>query len=258
MALMSFSSLFVALFPLLLFLRDVSSQAVFAHIVAGNSGSYSSQDWLNDINLAKSAGFDGFIMDIAPDTYNLQPMLDLTYAAAEQVSDFKIWLSFDYTGGFNTDGTPWHADQVSSLISDYSSSAAQYLWADGRPVVTTFEGCDNLDDWTTIKAETNCFFIPNYSCLGPAAAVSAPGVDGLAAWDDAAWPVGPTNITTAGDEGYLAVLDSKPYMMPVSPWFFRDVYGDNWLWRGDDLWFDRWNQVTQIKPDIVQVITWND
>jgi hypothetical protein len=156
---MSFSSLFVALFSLLILVRDVSSQAVFAHIVAGNSGSYSSQDWLNDINLAKLTGFDGFIMNIAPDTYNLQPMLDLIYAAAEQVGDFRIWLSFDYTGGFNTDGTPWHADQVSSLISNYSSSPAQYMWTDGRPAVTTFEGCDNLDNWTTIKAETNCFFI---------------------------------------------------------------------------------------------------
>ena len=254
MASLSFSSsLSFALLCLFCLFSNASCQAVFAHVVAGNSGSYSSQDWLNDITLAKSSGFDGFVMNIAPNTYNLGPMLDLTYAAAQQVG-FKIFLSFDYVGGT----TPWPADQVSSLISNYANNPAQYLWTDGRPVVTTFQGCDNLNDWPTIKSQTNCFFIPNYSCLGPAAGVNAPGVDGLAAWDDAAWPVGPTNITTGGDENYLNALSGKPYMMPVSPWFFRDVYGDNWLWRGDSLWYDRWNQVAQIKPAIVQVITWND
>ena len=252
----------------------VSSTAVFAHVVvsaailesisiahirqAGNSGSYSSQNWLDDCNKAKSAGIDGFIMNIAPNTYNLQPMLDLAYAAANQVSDFKIWLSFDYTGGSNSDGTPWHADQVVNLINIYKVEPAQYKWIDGRPAVTTFQGCDNLNDWPSIKSQTGIFFIPNYSCLGPASGVNAPGVDGLAAWDDAAWPLGASDITTNGDMNYIQALNGKPYMMPVSPWFFRNVYGGNWLWRGDSTWFIRWNQAASLQPAIIQLLTWND
>lgn len=34
----------------------------------------------------------------------------------------------------------------------------------------------------------------------------------------------------------------------------------NWLWRGDDLWFQRWQQAISLdrKPDYIQIISWND
>lgn len=53
-------------------------------------------------------------------------------------------------------------------------------------------------------------------------------------------------------------------MMPVSPWFFTNMPGfrKNWLWRGDDLWYDRWQQIVSMKrenqPEYLQIITWND
>jgi len=67
-------------------------------------------------------------------------------------------------------------------------------------------------------------------------------------------------MTTVGDESYVAALGGKPYMMPVSPWFFTNLpgYGKNWVWRGDDLWYDRWQQVLEISPEFVEIITWND
>lgn len=42
-----------------------------------------------------------------------------------------------------------------------------------------------------------------------------------------------------------------PYMMPVSPWFYPNLpgYGKNWLWRGDDLWYDRWMEVIYNEPE---------
>ena len=50
------------------------------------------------------------------------------------------------------------------------------------------------------------------------------------------------------------------HRMPVSPWFYTNLpdYDKNWLWRGDDLWHDRWQEVLQIKPALVEVVTWND
>jgi hypothetical protein len=44
-----------------------------------------------------------------------------------------------------------------------------------------------------------------------------------------------------------------PYMMPVSPWFYTNLpgYGKNWLWRGDDLWYDRWEEVIFLEPERV-------
>jgi hypothetical protein len=70
--------------------------------------------------------------------------------------------------------------------------------------------------------------------------------------------MGPNDITTSGDQNYLDALQGKPYVMPVSPWFYRKVYGDNWLWRGDDTWSTRWQQATTLRPAILQLITWND
>ncbi|KAI1837183.1 hypothetical protein DTO006G1_5919 [Penicillium roqueforti] len=48
--------------------------------------------------------------------------------------------------------------------------------------------------------------------------------------------------------------------MAVSPWFFTNLpgYNKNWLWRGDDLWYDRWVEVLYNQPEFVQIISWND
>lgn len=48
--------------------------------------------------------------------------------------------------------------------------------------------------------------------------------------------------------------------MPASPWFYTNLpgYDKNWMWRGDDMWFDRWQQIIFLNPDYVQIISWND
>lgn len=69
---------------------------------------------------------------------------------------------------------------------------------------------------------------------------------------------------TTVDESYREFLKGKTYMMGISPWFYTNMPGfrKNWLWRGDDLWFDRWQQLLSMKrenqPEYVQIITWND
>ncbi|KAL1963031.1 hypothetical protein VTN77DRAFT_8779 [Rasamsonia byssochlamydoides] len=49
-------------------------------------------------------------------------------------------------------------------------------------------------------------------------------------------------------------------MMPASPWFFTNLpgYNKNWLWRGDDLWYDRWQEILYNQPPFVEIISWND
>jgi hypothetical protein len=105
-----------------------------------------------------------------------------------------------------------------------------------------------------------CFFIPDWASIGASNAASAAGgvADGLFAWT--AWPNGPGNIVATEDVLYKTALGSKPYMMAVSPWFYTNLpgFGKNWLWRGDDLWFDRWKQVQDLQPEFVQIVSWND
>lgn len=37
-------------------------------------------------------------------------------------------------------------------------------------------------------------------------------------------------------------------------------FNKNWVWRGDDLWFDRWQQIIfgEQQPEYLQIISWND
>lgn len=58
----------------------------------------------------------------------------------------------------------------------------------------------------------------------------------------------------------MSSMSSQVCRMPVSPWFYTNLpaFNKNWLWRGDDLWHQRWQQVLQINPPLVEILTWND
>ena len=53
--------------------------------------------------------------------------------------------------------------------------------------------------------------------------------------------------------------NKRTYMMPVSPWFYANMpgYHKNWVWKGDSLWYDRWNQIFALQPEYVQILSWN-
>lgn len=77
------------------------------------------------------------------------------------------------------------------------------------------------------------------------------------------WPRGAADVSADPDRAWKqAVADAgKPtYMMGVSPWFYTRLpnFGKAWVWRGDDMWHARWQQVLDVQPSIVQIVTWND
>ncbi|CAD0091638.1 unnamed protein product [Aureobasidium vineae] len=201
----------------------VQAKAVFTH-------------FMRDIRLAQDSHIDAFALNIA-NNGGYAGQVANAFSAANSLG-FKLFFSFDYAaqGAFAQ-------QDVINLINQYRSNGAYYQY-NGKPFVSTFEGPGSSGDWNTIKSQTGCFFIPDWSSLGAQAAVSRGVVDGLFSWE--AWPSGPNDMTTKPDESYKSALGGKPYMMP------------NWLWRGDDLWFDRWNQVMSVQPDFVEILTWND
>ena len=75
----------------------------------------------------------------------------------------------------------------------------------------------------------------------------------LVPWD--AWSVTTQQKTTDADQAWLDVLGDKAYMMAVSPWFYTSLtqFNKNWLWKGDSLWYTRWEQVLDVLPDFVEV-----
>ena len=75
----------------------------------------------------------------------------------------------------------------------------------------------------------------------------------LVSWD--AWAQGAVDKTDGSDLAWQSAAAPKAYMMPVSPWFYTNLpqYGKNWVWRGDDMWHNRWQQVLQVQPQFVEV-----
>jgi hypothetical protein len=222
----------------------------------GNTYSYTQDDWARDIVQASNASIDGFALNIGYlDTINpggfVQAQLDNAYQAAD-TAGFKIFLSFDYLAQ-----GPWDQNAIIRTINGYSSHTSQFLW-EGKPLASTFEGPDSSGDWGYIKAQTNCFFVPDFSSQGAFGAAARPNVDGLLSWN--AWPAGANDMDTGDDQAYISALAGRPYMMPVSPWFYTNLpqWSKNWLWRGDDLWHHRWSQVAELQPALVEILTWND
>ncbi|PWY83615.1 putative extracellular alpha-1,3-glucanase/mutanase [Aspergillus heteromorphus CBS 117.55] len=228
----------------------VSGYAVFAHFMVTNSENYTLADWEEDISLALDASIDAFALNMAYEDSTNDKALPLAFEAAANVEgDFGLFFSFDYSGN-----GAWPKAVVAEMILEYSSYSAYYLH-NSKPFVSTFEGPANAEDWKTIKEETDCFF----------AALEVGGggiVDALFSW--AAWPWGPRDMDTYTDASYLQYLNESgqalPYMMPVSPWFYTNLpgYEKNWLWRGDHIWHDRWLEAWYIRPEFIEIISWND
>ncbi|KAB8074198.1 glycoside hydrolase [Aspergillus leporis] len=225
------------------------AKAVFAHFMVGNTETYSDKDWKKDISLAKDAHIDAFAMNMARSDV-LSESISKAFRTAQDLN-FKLFFSFDYAGNGS-----WAMKETIDLMNQYKDHPAYYHY-DSKPFMSTFEGTTSRD-WPEIKDRTGSFFIPDWSSIGPVKAANESSVDGLFSW--AAWPNGPTRMNTSADEAYTHALDGRPYMMPVSPWFYTNMPGfsKNWVWRGDNLWYDRWQQVISFQPEFVQIISWND
>ncbi|KAH6974411.1 glycosyl hydrolase family 71-domain-containing protein, partial [Ilyonectria sp. MPI-CAGE-AT-0026] len=212
--------------------------------------------------LARTAHIDGFALNIRSDDASAWGALNTAFSVADGKGDFKMILSFDYAGG-----GPWSANIVQQYILQFSAYDSYFIDG-GQPLVSTFEGPASASDWVLIKRKTNCLLLPDWSSLGAKQALDASDgvVDGLFSWS--AWPWGNMAMNTYVDASYLQFMEDSgkawgkdlKYMMPASPWFYTNLpgYDKNWMWRGDDMWFDRWQQIIFLNPDYVQIISWND
>ena len=220
-----------------------------------NGAQYEISDWNQDISLAKEAHIDAFALNMAHGTPGNEESVSKAFSTAESLG-FNLFFSFDYAGNGS-----WPQSEVVHYMQTYASSPAYYKY-DGKSFVSTFEGPENANDWIAIKNQTNCFLVPDWSSVGATAALELAGgiADGLFSW--AAWPSDSQAMNTYVDASYLESLRKaqKPYMMPVSPWFYTNMpeYHKNWAVHGGDLWYDRWVEISFVQPQWVEVISWND
>ncbi|KAF7302058.1 hypothetical protein MIND_00772300 [Mycena indigotica] len=239
--------------------RQSSPKAVYAHFMVGIVENFSVADWVGEMQTAKAIGIDGFALNCAPprvDSYTPKQLAN-AYAAATQVGGFTVFPSLDFAYWNNGDtGT------IIQLLQNYSSLPSQARY-NGRPIISTFVG--EYFDWAAVKPTVNVFAIPNLEDPAQVNSLST-SFDGAFSWY--AWPtdggnsikVGP--MDTTWDDKFVTNLRNagkgQIYMMPVSPWFSTHFNSKNWVFIAEQLITDRWPQVLSIKPELVELVTWND
>ncbi|EHK98101.1 putative Glucan endo-1,3-alpha-glucosidase agn1 [Glarea lozoyensis 74030] len=231
----------------------INAKSVFAHIVMGNTAAHDVTLWTKDITLAKEAGIDAFVLNMGFGDSNIPPQVANAFSAAEAAGGGKPWPAGP-SGEFS--------QSVMGILEKYKESPA-YFKVENKPFVSTFQGIDNMGDWapggTIRSAVGDVFFVPNWDGTGLEKVQAAKdSIEGFFPWG--MWPTGASNMTTDNDLHWKNGLEGKSFMMGVSPWFFHSGAGDlkPWVWRGDDLWADRWAQTLEVNPDFVQIVTWND
>ncbi|KAI1425588.1 glycoside hydrolase family 71 protein [Xylaria sp. FL1777] len=229
----------------------VESQAekpVYAHFIVGIVENYTVDDWKADITQAQAIGIDGFALNCAPeriDSYTPKQLAN-AYQAAEELG-FKMFISFDFAY-WSTGDTP----SIIDILGNYNGGA----------IVSTFVG-DSMN-WNTVKSalpNQKITALPNIQ--DPSYLASAQtGLDGAFSWY--AWPTDggnsiiPGPMTTIWDDRFIQNLAGRPYMAPVSPWFFTHFNTKNWVFICEDQPNLRWQQMLSLKPALVEIVTWND
>ncbi|KAL1413173.1 hypothetical protein Q8F55_000923 [Vanrija albida] len=240
-----------------------SDKLVFAHFMVGITYKYQAADWERDIRAAQSYGIDAFALNIGVDTLN-HDQLTKAYDAAQALG-FKVFLSFDFNW--------WKNDQVGEVVSyikEWAAKPAQLkVKANDAAFVSTFIGAGF--DWASVKQQVGfpLHVVPGNlrpDDAGTQSQVASGALDGLFSWH--AWPGQENNtpvaapLTTDTDKAYQALVakSGKDYMAPVSPWFFTHLtqYNKNFLFKSEQLWHYRWQQILDLAPDYVEIVTWND
>ncbi len=165
---------------------------------------------------AKAVGIDAFALNIGVDPYT-DAQLELAYQSAAN-NDMKVFISFDFN---------WYhvneASRVGQMIQKYGSKPAQ-LKVDGKIFASSFAG-DGLD-MAALRAAagSEVMFVPNFH---PEQGTDFSTIDGALNW--MAWPNDGNNKAPKpghsvsvedGDNAFISALKGKPYLAPVSPWFF--------------------------------------
>ncbi|KAH8891826.1 hypothetical protein GQ53DRAFT_137907 [Thozetella sp. PMI_491] len=240
--------------------RQSSSKLVFCHFMIGIvSDRSSAADYDADMQRAKAYGIDAFALNIGVDPYT-DAQLELAYQSAAN-NGMKVFISFD----FNWYHPGSDSTAVGQKIAQYASKPAQ-LYVDNKVFVSSFAG-DGLDvNAMRQAAGVPVFWAPNYH-PDLSSAANVDGALNWMGWDNDGNNKAPKpgqNVTVAqGDATYKQWLSGKPYIAPVSPWFSthfgKEVdYSKNWVFPGDLLWHHRWEEILTLKPDYIEIVTWND
>jgi len=235
--------------------RDLKTNPmVFAHYMI--SSQPPNLDYTNDMNLAKAAGIDAFAVNYggwAASWPFFENYLHIMYQTAEKL-DFKLFLCMDTTSVPN-------AAMVVNLTNYYADSPAQLKDVHGKIFLSSFETGTPPWNWQTdvidqIKVPVT--FLPGTLSEDANYTESLNQGFGPFTWiHPASNPAGEGDIDTQFSD--VRYSNGAPWMAGVAPWFFKRMGTDmNWLHAQDsDMWVDRWMNLLKMKPNYIEIVTWN-
>ncbi|KAL6719419.1 hypothetical protein ACLMJK_003659 [Lecanora helva] len=228
---------------------------VFAHYMI--SYQPPNLNYTTDMLLAKNAGIDAFAVNYGGWSASwpyFEHYLNVMYTTAEKLG-FKLFLCMDTTSVPN-------AAMVVNLTNFYADNPAQAKDAHGHIFLSSFETGPPPWNWQTdvinhIKVPVT--FLPGTLSQDAEYTLSQNQGFGPFTWIHPA-----CNATGEGaiDTQYTDMRNSNgaPWMAGVAPWFFKRLSPSmNWLHAQDSyMWIDRWMNLLKLKPNYIEIITWND
>ncbi|KAH9289368.1 hypothetical protein KI387_033485 [Taxus chinensis] len=249
-----------------------------------------------EIQLAQSKGIDAFALN--SNVWQQERADAIYQAAKEVGTSFKIFFSADINKDDNGNLTPDQLVTMLTRYKDhpnqmtYGGKLLFTSWLGSDNAWWAEYGYSSaLDGWKAVfnnaGGRDKFFFVPFFPTDGTPGGVQGTLdtfneiIDGLFAWDTSAWPYfSPDfqNPSDSKDRNYLSACNDKgkTYMASPSPWFFKNIQGfcctdacnnkdlNNCScqvkgnYQGPGLWIKKWEQLIQLSPPLVEIVTWND
>ncbi|KAG8953476.1 hypothetical protein FRC04_002318 [Tulasnella sp. 424] len=242
-----------------------SGKLVIAHVIFGNTYSYTPQQWIDEIKMASAQGIDGFALNFGYDYWQSSQMQSAYDAATASGTGFKMFFSLDMSVLRCDDD-----DTIRSYINKFKDHPAQLKDASGNMWITTFDGgnCKTDAQWNNVLRTNGVGikFVPGFFNDETYIKMKElyPSINGDFWWGPA-WPKY-NNVIDWSEDNYRIERGglTKPpdvYMSSVSPAFYVHYDGRNRVLRSDDhLYARRWEDLVSHRNvvDALQIVTWND
>lgn len=243
-----------------------AKRPIFAHYYMSAVYSYDksifNSDFEWDVRNAIKAKLDGFILNIGDQDWEIERLSDM-YDAASEYPGFKLFVNVNMTYPVNRNGR-----KLVDIVSSIYKKDSQFK-INGKVVFGTYLGQDLYDQgsrvtwwnknfFTPLKLQNiKIYFIP-YWPLPPSPLFKDHAfVDAYQSFN--AWPPRYDPIDYKGDEQYIETAHklNKKVMSSVSPCYFTHFPNNNLVYRSEDTWHLRWEQLINSKADFAQVVSWN-
>ncbi|KAH9288354.1 hypothetical protein KI387_032471 [Taxus chinensis] len=253
--------------------RAAEPRMVFAHYMLYEPDSV--ETLKKEIELAHNKGIDAFALN--SNVWRVDRADNMFKAAQESGTGFKLFFSADM---HRDDQGSLSRANLTTMLTRYANHS-NHLTYNGKLFFSAWldENTPWLDVFKEAGGKDKFVFIPLFPTEPTLAGVRnkleefKDVIDGLFAWDTSAWPYTASNLQNpppiSSDQNFLNACSEKGkiFMASPSPWFFKNIDGSpcpsdecqvKGNYEGPGLWIEKWKQLIDLNPPLLQIVTWND